>query len=54
MKQTQATSKYDITLDAIPEADLDEYLEGHFSRLPEEQVESQLNDREELFRKLIG
>lgn len=54
MKQTQASSKFDISLDAIPEAELDEYLAGHFSRLPEEQLEIQLHKREELFRKLIG
>lgn len=54
LKQVQLTNKFEISLDAIPEAELDEYLEGHFARLPDDQTTIQMHNREDLYRKLIG
>ncbi len=43
-----------MSLQAIPEAEFDEYLEVHMSRVPQIQLNIQINNREDLYRKLIG
>ena len=37
-QQLNINHKFEISVEAVPEHELDEYLEGHFSRLPEDQV----------------
>lgn len=49
-----STEKFKMSLEAIPEAEFDEYLEVHMGRVPQIQLNIQINNREDLYRKLIG
>jgi hypothetical protein len=53
-KAANNSEKFHMSLEAIPEAEFDEYLEVHLSRVPLSQLAVQFHSREELYRKLVG